>query len=108
LLNSLQKIWNWFGNNTAKKNLTGDGPPKKTGKKLFTVRDVVKASHKDQIHAAVSEETDEQVGHPDWLKHYPAALTKIMSGLTEEQLAEAAREAEKWNDDRPTKEVQCT
>ena len=69
---------------------------------------MVKASYKDEIHAAVSEETDEPVGHPDWLKHYPAALTKIMSGLTEEQLAEAAREAEKWNNDHPTKEVQCT
>ena len=66
----------------------------------------MKTSYKDQILAAVSEETDEPAGHPDWLKHYPAALTKIMSGLTEEQLAEAEREAEKWNDDRPTKDAQ--
>jgi hypothetical protein len=104
----LQKIWNWFGNNVAKINQPGESAPKKRGKKVFSARDVVKSTHKERILDLVSMKTDRPMGHKDWLKHYPSALTKVMQALTQDELAEAETLADQWNNARLPREVQRT
>jgi hypothetical protein len=104
----LQKISNWFGNNAARFSQPEMNALKTGGKKTraFTVRDVVKFSHKEQIREIISEKTEDGPGSSDWLSHYPGALTAVVDGLTEDELAKAEDEARRWNEERPPKEVQ--
>jgi len=74
---------------------------KKGDRKTFSVRDVVKVTFKDRIYDLVSKETDQSVGHKNWIKHYPTALSNVIDELTETELAEAESTAEEWNNNRP-------
>jgi hypothetical protein len=105
-LNLFQKIWNWFGNNVAKKVHVGDSAPKKGCKKTTSLRDVVKVIYKDRIRDFVSAQTDELAGRPSWLSRYPNALTQVMGALTQDELAEAEKLVDDWNDDGPPRDVQ--
>jgi hypothetical protein len=105
-----QKIFNWFGNNVSKKK-SPEGTvqsPKKGTKKSFTIRDVVKVTHKEKIYAAISEETDAPPGQPEWLRHYPTALTAIIDGLTEAELENVEDTAQEWTSNEVPREVQRT
>jgi hypothetical protein len=101
-----QKIFNWFGNNVSKKKSPEGTVPKKGNKIAFTIRDVVKVTHKDQIYASILEETDATPGQPEWLKLYPTTLTKTIKNLTEDELAEAEAMAEEWSSNEVPREVQ--
>lgn len=94
---------NWFGNNVAKKIR---GEKKKVDKMDFTVWDVVKITHRNQIHALVAENTNESPGETDWLSHYPAALARLIKGLSEEELANAQNIADEWTNEGAPREVQ--
>ena len=59
-----QKIWNWFGNNVSKKKSPEGAVPKKGNKKPFSIRDVIKVTHKAQIHALISKQTKATSGQP--------------------------------------------
>jgi hypothetical protein len=102
----LQKIWNWFGNNVAKKNQPEQRAPKKGGKKVYSVRDVVRTRYRTRILDLISEQTEASVGDKDWLKYYPAALTKVMEALDEEQIKQAQAIADEWNKEGIPKAVQ--
>jgi hypothetical protein len=104
----LQKISNWFGNNAAKYSEPDEDALYSTPKRLraFPVRDVVKFMYKGQIREVISEQTDDQPGFGDWISYYPAAVTTIISNLTDDELADAEAKAKEWNKDRPPKEVQ--
>ena len=101
-----QKIWNWFGNNVSKKKSPEGTVPKKGNKKPFTIREVIKFTHKAQIYESISKQTEATSGQPEWLKLYPAALTTIIENLTEDELAEAERLAEEWTNDEVPRDVQ--
>jgi hypothetical protein len=104
----MQKISNWFGNNAGKFSQPDVNALKTAGKKtrMFSVRDVVKLSHKEQIREIISQKTEDGPGSSDWLSYYPGALTAVINGLTEDEVTEAENEARRWNEDRPPKEVQ--
>jgi len=106
----MQKISNWFGNNAGKFSQPDVNASKNATKKTraFSVRDVIKVSHKEQIRAIISEKTEDQPGSGDWLSYYPGTLTNVINGLMEDELATAEDEARRWNEDRPPKEVQRT
>jgi hypothetical protein len=74
--------------------------------KNFTIRDVIKTTHKEQIHQIVAEVTDAKPGHKHWLPHYPAALTQVVEGLSEADLHDAQNTLEEWNDKGCPREVQ--
>jgi hypothetical protein len=101
----LQKIWNWFGNNVAKKNQPGERAPKKGKKKDYSVRDVVKTTHRGRILKLISEQTQAPVGDKDWLKYYPAALTKVMEALNDDEITVAQAIAKEWKEDGIPKAV---
>ena len=67
---------------------------------------MIKTTHKDIIHDVIAEKTDARSGHKDWLPYYPAALTEVLEGLSEEELQEAEETLEKWNAEGPPIEVQ--
>ena len=67
---------------------------------------MVKCTHRVQIHNLISEETDKPVGHPDWLKHYPATLSKVVDGFTEAEVADAEKMAQEWSNEGAPREVQ--
>lgn len=67
---------------------------------------MVKSTHKDKIHELVAKATKAEPGHKDWLPHYPAALTQVLEGLTEEEREEAEKTLEEWNEDGVPREVQ--
>ncbi|KAH9990726.1 hypothetical protein BJV77DRAFT_1068789 [Russula vinacea] len=100
------KIWNWFGNNVSKKKSPEGTVPKKGNKKPFTIREVIKFTHKAQIYESISKQTEATSGQPEWLKLYPAALTTIIENLTEDELTEAERLAEEWTNDEVPRDVQ--
>jgi hypothetical protein len=79
---------------------------KRSHTKNFTLRDVIKHTHKDDIHSIVSEVTDAQPGHKDWLRHYPAALTQVIENLSEDERIEAEKILDQWTDDGVPREVQ--
>ena len=67
---------------------------------------MVTITHKDQIYKLVSKKTDEPVGYPRWLGHYPEALTAVVNGLTEGELADTEKLAKEWSDKGAPREVQ--
>jgi hypothetical protein len=97
-------VINWYSNNVAKRK----NPPgkKKADKMDFSVRDVVKITHREQIHALVAEHTNDGPGETDWLRNYPAALSRLMKGLSEEELADAQNTADQWANEGAPREVQ--
>ena len=100
----MQKITNWFNNNAPRHK--GSKEAKAKHVKTCTVRDVIKVSHQEQIHALIAQETKEASGSADWLKHYPAALSKIMENLTEAELEEAEDTMKEWNEEGVPREIQ--
>lgn len=102
----MQKITNWFGNNAPKNQGSKDTASKARHVKDVTVRDVIKQSHQDQIHALIAKETDKAAGSADWLKHYPAALSKVMDALTEAEVEEAEDTMKEWNKKGVPREMQ--
>ena len=66
----------------------------------------MKVTHKDAIHELVSKETDEAVGHPGWLKHYPAALTTVLSNLSPGEIEAVETTAKEWLEDGIPREEQ--
>jgi hypothetical protein len=95
----------WFSNNVAKKD-TRDDTPKQKQSRQFSIRDVVKTSHKDEIHQLIATDTSAAVGHKDWLRLYPAALTKVVEGLNDEEKEEAQKTVREWNDNGAPRDVQ--
>ena len=67
---------------------------------------MVKITHKDDIHKLVSEETDDLVGHPGWLKHYPRALTTVMKNLSPGDIRSAENTAKHWTEDGAPRDEQ--
>ena len=67
---------------------------------------MIKFTHKAQIYESISKQTEATSGQPEWLKLYPAALTTIIENLTEDELVEAERLAEKWTNDEVPRDVQ--
>jgi hypothetical protein len=67
---------------------------------------VVKITHRKQIYDLAAKESDEPVGHPKWLSHYPDALTAVVTGLTEAELADTEKLAKEWSDKGAPREVQ--
>jgi hypothetical protein len=104
--NILQKISNWFGNNVAKKKNIEEGSSKKKEKTLFSVRDVVKVTHKSDVHNLIATRTDDPIGQGSWIGHYPSALTEIIKKLSEKELEEAEKMAEEWSNEGAPKDVQ--
>ena len=90
-----KRITTWFGNNVSKRD--GSETPKPKHGKLFTIRDVIRNTRKEDIHKLIAKETNAPAGHKDWLPHYPAALTQVLDGLTEAEMEEAEKEVKKWN-----------
>lgn len=101
----VQKITNWFGNNAAKHGAS-EATPKTKHVKASTIRDVIKQSHQERIRALIAKETTGGSGSPDWLKHYPAALSKVMETLTEAELEEAKDTMREWNTRGVPREIQ--
>jgi hypothetical protein len=94
----------WFGNNVTKKDST-EAPKAAHGKQL-TLRDVIKATHKDQIYALVNEKSKAAPGQSEWLRFYPRVLTEYVEGLTPAEVQEAEKVLEEWNDNGIPREVQ--
>jgi hypothetical protein len=67
---------------------------------------VVKITHREHIHALVAEHTNDGPGETDWLRNYPAALTRLMKSLSEEELADAQNTADKWANEGAPRKVQ--
>lgn len=95
----------WFSNNVVKKD-THDETPKHKHLKQFTIRDVVKTSHKDQIHQIIAAETNAAVSHKDWLRLYPATLSKAVEGLNEAEKEQAGKTLQEWNENGAPRDVQ--
>jgi chromosomal replication initiation ATPase DnaA len=103
-LTAEQKIQNWFRNNVTKKDVATK--TKQVKVKVSTARDVIKSTYKDRIHQYVSEKTQANVGHKDWLSKYPAAVSRVMEELTDAQLQDAAQVAEEWNTNGVPRDMQ--
>jgi hypothetical protein len=98
-----KKIGVWFGNNVAKKDKSTQ---QKSKQKPFTIRDVIKNTHKDQVLGLIAEKTDAPVGNKEWLPHYPGALTQVIENLTAEEMATAEAALDEWNENGVPREVQ--
>ena len=60
--------------------------------------------YKDKIHAILAKKTNAKPGEPAWLKHHPAAVTKVMNGLNEEEMDAVEATRDEWNNEGPEQE----
>ena len=68
----------------------------------YTTKEVAAKLHKEQLLNIIAEQTDSPLGSKDWLRHYPAALTALYQGLTEEELLTCQQSMELWNKEDPS------
>jgi hypothetical protein len=61
---------------------------------------------RERIYEVIEQKTVAEPGSTEWLSHYPAVLSTVLNGLTEDELAECQEEKEKWNEEGPTLEQQ--
>lgn len=83
-----------------------ESTPKPKHRKSLSVRDVIKATHKDRIEEVIATKTNEAAGHRDWLHHHPAAVTEVMAELTEAEMEEAEEILNEWMEEGLPVEVQ--
>ena len=98
-----KKIRVWFGNNIAKKDKSTQ---QKSKHKHFTIRDVIKNTHKDQVMGLIAEKTNAPVGKKEWLPHYPGALTQVIENLTAEEMATVEATLDEWKKNGVPKKIQ--
>jgi hypothetical protein len=66
-------------------------------KKTYTAHDIVISIHSDCINKKVAKlSKGAKLGSPDWLKHYPDAVTYVISKLSREEQAEVDRTINEW------------
>jgi hypothetical protein len=75
-------------------------------KKVITVRDVIRRTHQDKIHAIVAKKTKDKRGSPGWLRFYPAALNQVFDGLTKKEMDLAEEDAKEWAETGAPRDVQ--
>jgi hypothetical protein len=74
--------------------------------KTHTLRTVIAAEYKETINGIIAEKTDAAPGDPEWIKHYPSAVTAILDGLTDKEMEDVTNKMEEWNATGPTREEQ--
>lgn len=66
-------------------------------KKNYTIRDVLINTHSEKINKKVAKLSgNAKPGSPAWLKHYPEALTRIISKLSREETVQVERTIAEW------------
>jgi hypothetical protein len=83
-----------------------ESTPKPKHTRSFTLRDVVKSTHKERIQELISSKTNEPAGHKDWLRHHPAAVSQVMEELTEAETEVAENVLKEWLEEGVPVEVQ--
>ena len=78
----------------------------KYGKK-WTVRDVIKSQRKNDIIQLIKEKHGAKAGQPGMIQQYQWGVRQIMEGLSKEELGDAAKQAEEWNEEQPPPAVQA-
>src|SRR3981189_2076477 len=96
-----KKITIWFGNNVTSRKEAHAGPQVKHIKS-YKLRDVIGITHKENVVEVIAGRTDAKKGEKEWLKHYPAALSQVIGGLTREEKETASELMEKWNAEGPS------
>lgn len=98
-------MFNWYNNNVGKNK-----PPKlakpKISSNAYKARDVIKYIHSKEIKEIVARDAGPDAGSKERIKYFPAVTSKFMKTLTEEEMEDAERTAEKWNNERPPRALQ--
>ena len=58
---------------------------KNYAKKVVSVCDVFRKTHKAKIHAIVAKKTKDKVGSTGWLKYYFGAVNQVLDGLSKKR-----------------------
>ena len=93
-----KKITIWFGNNVTSRKEAHAGPQLKHIKSY----NVIGITDKENVVEVILGRTDAKKGEKEWLKHYPAALSHVIGGLTREEKETASELMEKWNAEGPS------
>ncbi|KIJ04792.1 hypothetical protein PAXINDRAFT_21918, partial [Paxillus involutus ATCC 200175] len=73
----------------------------------WTARGVVMRTKKAEITALIQEKKGVKPGEAEMISNYQWAVGQVMAKMTEEELEEAEKEAERWNNERPPLAVQA-
>jgi hypothetical protein len=79
---------------------------KNYAKKVVSVRDVLRKTHKAEIHAIVAEKTKDKVGSTGWLKYYPGAVNQVLDGLSKKEMEQTEDDAKQWTETGAPRDVQ--
>jgi hypothetical protein len=75
-------------------------------KKSSATCDVVISMHSDHINKKVAKlSKGTKSGSPDWIKHYPNAVTHVISKLSREEQAKVQQTINEWEAARPPDKV---
>ena len=75
-------------------------------KKSYTARDIMMATHSDRINKKATKLSKGATpGSVDWIKHYPDAVTHVISKLSKEEQAEVQRTIDEWEASGPPDDV---
>jgi hypothetical protein len=73
----------------------------------WTARAVVMRTKKAEITALIQETKGAKPGEAEMISNYQWAVGQVMAKMTGEELEEAEKEAERWNNERPPLTVQA-
>lgn len=73
----------------------------------WSVRQVVAHSYKNEVNKEVERLSGGRPGSKAFMAHFQQGVKNVMEELSEEELAEAADQAEEWNVAAPPPEVQA-
>ena len=71
---------------------------KNYAKKVVSVRDVFRKTHKAKIHAIVAKKTKDKVGSTGWLKYYFGAVNQVLDGLSKKEMDQTENDAKQWTE----------
>jgi hypothetical protein len=98
---------NWYTNNVGAKPKPDNAVMTKNyAKKNLSMRDIISKTHPEQIQAIIATKTTAKPGDPQWLSHYPNALTTVLASLTKEEREEAERKVKGWAETGAPREIQ--
>lgn len=75
--------------------------PKKV-KQLYTVRDVIKQNHRELVEDEIPYSSVDS----EYIGCYQRAVTTVLKKMTEEELEDAQKVADSWNEEGVPSEVQ--